>query len=58
MNKEVQMKLYDVVRLKDKREGTIVEFFDDGNSAMIEVVDSNGKTIDMPIVKIEELVLI
>lgn len=52
------MKLYDVVRLKDKREGTIVEFFDDGNSAMIEVVDSNGKTIDMPIVKIEELVLI
>lgn len=46
---------YDCVRLKDGREGTVVELFDKGASLMVEICDDEGRTLDMPIVFAEEI---
>ena len=46
-------KMLDVVRLKDGRTGTVVEVFKD--AYMVEIADSNGKTIGITIVKPEDI---
>ena len=50
------MKVLSVVRLSDGRVGTILEVFDEGKALLIEIVDDHGKTIDMPMVKREDVV--
>ncbi len=45
----------DVVRLKDGREGTIVEVFSGGSAYMVEFCDGKGRTIDLPVVKYTDI---
>jgi len=45
----------DVVLLKDGREGTILEMFDEGKAYMIEITNSEGKTVDTPVIEAEEI---
>ena len=49
------MKELDVVELKDSRKATILDVYDEGSVFLVEVVDDDGKTLDMPFVKIEEI---
>lgn len=46
----MQVKEHDLVRLKDGREGTILYFYDEGRSVMLEIADENGKTQEQPFV--------
>ena len=41
----------DVVQMKDGRTATILSVFNNGDAYWVEIVDENGKTVDMPIVK-------
>lgn len=47
------MKELDVVELKDGRKATILETYDKGNAFLVEIVDDDGKTLEMPVVKAE-----
>lgn len=49
------MKELDVVRLKDGREGTILDFYDDGKVFMMEITDKKGRTLDTPFINLEEV---
>lgn len=49
------MKELDVVRLKDGREGTILDFYDDGKVFMMEITDKKGRTLDTPFINVEEV---
>ena len=49
----MQIKLLDVVRLKDNRTGTVVNMFDD--ACMVEITDNKGHTLDIPIVKYSDI---
>lgn len=51
----IHTKELDVVRLKDGREGTILDFYDNGKVFMMEISDKDGKTIDTPFVKVEDV---
>lgn len=46
---------YDCVRLKDGREGTVIEIFDRDPAYMVEICDEEGRTLDMPIVSAGEI---
>ena len=37
----------DIVRLKDGRTATVLEVFESVKAYLVEVVDANGKTLDM-----------
>lgn len=45
----------DVVRLKDGRKGTVLDFYDDGKVVMLEITDSYGQTLDLPFVPVDEV---
>ncbi len=45
----------DVVRLKDGRKGTVLDFFDGGSVVLLEIADSHGRTLDLPFVPVEEV---
>lgn len=51
----MSVKELDVVLLSDGREGTIIDIYDGGKAFLIEVCDSNGKTLDMPTVDISDI---
>lgn len=46
---------YDCVRLKDGREGTVIEIFDRDPAYMVEICDDKGRTLDTPIVSADEI---
>lgn len=46
----MEIKLFDCVKLTDGQEGTVIEVFDGGNAFMVEITDSEGQTLDTPIV--------
>lgn len=46
---------YDCVMLKDGREGTVIEIFEQEPVYMVEVCDDEGRTIDTPIVSTGEI---
>lgn len=56
MIKGDEMKELDVVKLKDGRTGTILYFYDSGKTAMIEIADKDGKTIEQPFIPVDEIV--
>lgn len=45
----------DVVLLKDGRTGTILEQYKQDNTFLVEIADSNGKTIETPLIKLNEI---
>lgn len=49
------MKEHDGVLLKDGREGTIVAVFENGEAFMVEIADEQGREIDMPVVKPDDI---
>lgn len=49
------MKTLDVVLLKDGRTATILEVFDNGKAFMVEIADSEGRAIDLPVVEKGEI---
>lgn len=51
----MEVKELDVVKLKDGREGTVLEVFEKGKAFMIEIADDKGYTIDTPIIQIDEI---
>ena len=50
------VKELDVVELKDGREATVLEVCDEGKAFLVEIVDDDGKTLEMPIIKAEDIV--
>lgn len=48
-------KEFDVIRLKDGRTATVLEAYGTGEAYLVEVCDSNGCTLDMPIVKLNDI---
>ena len=50
-----KIKELDAVLLNDGREGTVLETHEDGRVFMIEICDEEGRTIDMPFVKVEDI---
>ncbi len=51
----MKIKELDVVLLKDGREATILEVFEDGESFMGEIADEQGATLDTPIISKSEI---
>jgi len=45
----------DVVKLKDGREGTVLEVFDHSKTFMIEIANEDGEMLDDPVVKEDEV---
>lgn len=45
----------DVVELKDGRTGTILEVYESSKVFLVEIADEKGKTVDMPIVKLDDI---
>ena len=45
----------DIVHLKDGRTATVLEVYDAGQAYLVEVVDENGKTLDMPTVAADDI---
>ncbi len=50
-----EVKEMDVVLLKDGREGTILEVYDQGKAYLVEISDEKGKAIDLPTIPKEEI---
>lgn len=50
-----KIKELDAVLLNDGREGTVLEIYEDGTVFMIEICDEEGRTIDIPFVKEEDI---
>ncbi len=46
---------YDCVRLKDGREGAVIEIFDRDPAYMVEICDDEGRTLDTPIISVDEV---
>ena len=51
----MKIKELDIIITKDGKEGTVLETFDKGAAFLVEICDSSGKTIDTPILKIEDI---
>lgn len=45
----------DGVRLKDGREGTVLDLYEEGVVLMLEICDDKGRTLDMPFVRKEDV---
>lgn len=45
----------DIVLLKDGRKGTVLEQYEKGTSFLLEIADSEGKTLETPIIEISEI---
>lgn len=52
---KMEIKEYDVVRLKDGREGVVLEILESGSVFLLEICSDHGKTLDMPFVKKEDI---
>ena len=48
-------KLYDVVELKDGRVGTIVHVYPGDEAFMLEISDTDGRALDLPDIKKEDI---
>lgn len=51
----MKIQQFDGVRLKDGREGAVLDLYEHGSVFMIEICDEYGRTIDMPFVKEEDI---
>lgn len=51
----MKAKQFDVVRLRDGRSGTILDFYEDGKSVMLEIADKDGRTLELPVVSTDEI---
>lgn len=51
----MKVKELDVVKLRDGREGTILELWEDKNAALLEICDKKGRAIDEPIISLDEI---
>lgn len=45
----------DVVLLKDGRKGTVLDLYEGGRVVLLEIADSDGQTLDLPFVPVEEI---
>ena len=45
----------DIVLLKDGREGTVIDIYENGNVFLIEICNSKGETLCTPFVKKEDI---
>lgn len=48
-------KILDVIKLNDGREATVLEVYDNGKAFMVEISDSEGETIETPMIKLEDV---
>ena len=46
------MKELDVVLLKDGRQGTILDVYDQGKAYLIEIADDQGRTLELSLIHI------
>jgi hypothetical protein len=53
----MSLRTLDVVELPDGRLATILEISEDRKSALVELADENGKTLDTTFAQMDELVL-
>lgn len=51
----MDVKELDAVLLKDGREGTVLESYEHGTVFMVEICDDEGRTLDMPFIKKEDI---
>ena len=51
----MEIRELDVVQLRDGRKGTVVERYEDGTALLLEICDSMGRTLEMPLVKSAEV---
>ena len=51
----MQAQELDVIEMKDGRRGTILEVFDAGAAFLVEVADLEGKTLDIPVIRAEDV---
>lgn len=49
------VKVFDVVLLKDGRQGTILEVYEQGKAYLIEIADEQGRTLDLPTIQKNEI---
>lgn len=49
------MKEFDIVLLKDGRQGTVLEVYEQGQAYLIEITDDMGKTIETPTIGKEDI---
>lgn len=56
MKVEIKMQIneFDIVLLKDGREGTVIDMLKDG-AMMLDISDSKGQVIDMPIITADDV---
>lgn len=45
----------DVVRLKDGREGTVIDIYENGAVFLLEICNDKGETVCLPFVKKEDI---
>lgn len=51
----VRIKELDVVMLKDGRQATILEVYEQGKVFLVEIADNRGQTTDTPFIKITDI---
>ena len=51
----MEIKQFDGIRLKDGREATVLDLYEGGTVFLVEVCDDQGRTLDLPFVKEEEI---
>ncbi len=51
----MDIKELDVVELKDGRLATVLDVYGSGESFLIEISDSEGRTLDLPTVRRDEI---
>lgn len=51
----MEIKELDGVKLKDGREGTVLDIYENGTVYMVEICDRDGRTVDLPFLREEDI---
>lgn len=51
----MKAKVLDVVKLRDGREGTILELWENKNAGLLEICDEKGRAIDEPVINLDDI---
>lgn len=51
----MQAKELDVIETKDGRRGTILGVYDAGAAFLVEIADQDGKTLDISVIKADDI---
>jgi len=46
----------DVIELRDGRYGTVLEIYDAGSTFLVKIIDTQGRTQELPILHLQDIV--